>query len=256
MNVTLITGASGGIGKAMATLWASNGHNLLLVARTLEVLEVLKTELEAEFNVQVWVYGQDLTDPTGPDNLFTFAREHSLTVDYLVNNAGFGLYGNFYEQEFEKLHAMMQLNMHALTKLTHLFLPAMVAAKQGTILNVASTAGFLPGPLQAVYFATKAYVLSLSEAIAEEVQSSGVQVTALCPGPVATEFASTANMQDSNMFKNAQSAEAVAKQAYYGTKNKKRVIITQPLLSVLLRAVLPFVPRSLRANMVKKMQQK
>lgn len=255
MNVTLITGASGGIGKAMATLWAKNGHNLLLVARNLDALHTVKDALEAEHGVSVWVYGQDLTDPAGPDNLFAFTQEQGLVVDYLINNAGFGLYGNFYEQEFTKLHAMMQLNMHALTRLTHLFLPAMVAAKSGTVLNVASTAGFLPGPLQAVYFATKAYVLSLSEAIAEEVKQHNVQVTALCPGPVATEFATAANMKDADMFKHAQSPQSVAKQAYYGALNKKRVIITQSTLSFLLRVVLPLVPRSLRAKMVKKMQQ-
>lgn len=150
---------------------------------------------------------------------------------------------------------MIQLNISALTELTHLFVPTMVAAKTGTITNMASTAGFLPGPLQAVYFATKAYVLSLSEALAEELQPYGIQVTVVCPGPVATEFAAAANMAGATMFKNAQSPQAVAALAYKAAKNGKRVVITQTLLAFTLRFLLPFIPRTVRATMVKKMQQ-
>ena len=179
-----MTGASGGIGLELARLFAGDGHDLVLVARGGERLAVIARELEERHRVAVRAIPRDLSNPIAPLSLFDECGE----VDFLVNNAGFGHRGSFADEDPAILSEMLQVNVAALTQLTRMFLPAMVDRGSGRILNVASTAAFQPGPLMAVYYASKAYVLSFSEAIRAELDETGVSVTTLCPGPTRTAF--------------------------------------------------------------------
>jgi short-subunit dehydrogenase len=221
---TLITGASAGIGMELAAVFARHGHDLVLVARSGERLRALAGDLEKAHPISARVIEKDLALASAPDEV---ARElQELDVDVLVNNAGFGLYGPFVESELPKQLEMVQLNVATLTHLTGLFLPPMVRRGRGRVLNVASTAAFQPGPLMAVYYATKAYVLSFSEALDEELRGSGVHVTALCPGATETGFASRADLETSRLFEAvAMDARSVAETGYRGLMAGKRVVI-------------------------------
>ncbi|GAA5440743.1 hypothetical protein Dcae01_02263 [Deinococcus caeni] len=187
-STALITGASSGIGESLARQLAAHGAHLILVARTEDRLHALAAELGARYRVQVHVLPADLNRPGAAAELHAAVQARGLNVDILVNNAGLGGYGEFSAQPPAEIDRMIAVNIGALTGLTRAFLPDMLARGRGRVLNVASTAAFQPGPLMAVYYATKAYVLSFSEAVAEEVAGSGVFVTALCPGPVQTGF--------------------------------------------------------------------
>src|SRR6201986_3308991 len=182
----LITGASGGIGLELARLFAADGHDLVLVARSAGKLSSLAEELAGRHNVGVRVIPADLAGAEAPGDIFDELRRDGVSVDALVNNAGVGSYGLFAETDLRTELDLLQINVVALTHLTKLFLPAMIARRRGYVMNVASTAAFQPGPLMAVYYASKAYVLSLSEALAAELKRTGVRVTALCPGPTNT----------------------------------------------------------------------
>src|SRR6516164_5578292 len=211
MSTVLITGASGGIGNEFAKLFARHGHNLILVARSGDKLAQIAPELQVH-GVKVTYFALDLTAPTAAKSLFDQVQSAALSVDILVNNAGFGALGEFAQMSNEEILGQIQLNIIALTELTRLFLPAMIARRSGRIMNVASTAGFQPGPLMAVYYATKAYVISFSEAVANEVRDSGVTVTCFCPGPTHTGFAKRAGNDKSRLFKQlgAMNVEKVA----------------------------------------------
>lgn len=198
MNV-LITGASGGIGYELARLFARDHHNLILVARSGDKLAQVATELRG-MGVTVTTVPLDLASPTAPKFLFDQLQDEKVTVDILINNAGFGAFGEFAQMSNEDIFGQIQLNIVALTELTRLFLPAMLARHSGRIMNVASTAGFQPGPLMAVYYATKAYVISFTEAIANEVRRTGVTVTCFCPGATHTGFAARAGNEKSRLF--------------------------------------------------------
>jgi uncharacterized protein len=211
-ETVLITGASSGIGLELAKCFAADGSRLILVARNGSALESLAEELRQNHKIEVQVFTADLALPETPNRVFAQLQEAGLKVDVLVNNAGFGAQGPFAQLPLERQLSMLQVNITALTHLTRLFLPGMIERRRGGVLNVSSTAAFQPGPLMAVYYATKAYVLSFSEAIAEEVRETGLTVTAFCPGPTHTNFTAAANMQNSNLFKlGAMSAEAVAR---------------------------------------------
>ena len=251
----LITGASSGIGKALAHEHARRGRDLVVVARRAAELESLAAELRERYGTQVRVYPADLTAPGARRQLYDELMREGITVEYLLNNAGFGARGNFHEQDFATLDGMIELNIAAVTELTHLFLPGMVARRRGRILNVSSTAGFMPGPLQAVYFATKAYVNSFTQGVATEVADSGVTLTALCPGAVRTEFAETAGMADSKLFERAKSPEYTARRGYAAMEAGKREVITEPQLLLAIKGLLPFVPSRLVSKLVKKLQQ-
>ncbi len=189
MNKTvLITGASSGIGLELAKIFAREGYQLVIIARREERLVELKHELEEKYNVQVTCFVCDLIEFDAANKIFQFVRDKNIRVDILVNNAGFGLGGEFAVADLTRLTEMVQVNITALMQLTRLFLPGMIERKSGKILNVGSVAGFLPGPLHAIYFATKSFVISFSEAIAYELKDKNVTVTVLCPGPVKTEF--------------------------------------------------------------------
>lgn len=253
-NVALITGASSGIGMELAKIHASYGRDLILVARREVELEKLKSELEIQYSVQIEVIPTDLMKLNAAKELFQKVKEKNIQVDYLINNAGLGGYGKFHNRDLKKELEMIQLNVIVLTELTHLFLPEMIKRKSGKILNVASTAGFMPGPLQTVYFATKAYVVSFTQGVAQEVCKEGVTLTALCPGPVHTGFEKEAGMAGSGLFKNATTASSTAKKGYKAMEKGKLIIISNAPLKFLLNWVLPLMPRRFILRMVEKMQ--
>jgi short-subunit dehydrogenase len=199
--LALVTGASGGIGADIAALLSKRGFDLILVARSREKLAALAEKLEKEDGGHVTVLTADLTDPTAPEAIAKFVREKELTVEVLVNNAGLGSYGPFASVDAKTDLGLIALNVTSLTHLSKLFLPGMLERKKGRIMNVGSTAGFVPGPLMAVYYATKAYVLSLSVAMANEVEGTGVTVTCLCPGATRTAFDTTAGNDKTGLFK-------------------------------------------------------
>lgn len=198
----LITGASSGIGEALAHELAGRGASVILVARSTDKLEQLAQQLRQQYSVQATVISADLSQSHAAKALAAEVARRGLTVDILVNNAGLGAFGEFWELEEAQIEQMLAVNITALTELSRAFLPAMVERKRGRVLNVASTAAFLPGPLMSVYYASKAYVLSLSEGLNEELRGSGVYVTALCPGPVHTGFQAVANLEGSQMMRN------------------------------------------------------
>jgi len=225
-QTVLITGASGGIGEELAKCFAQDGYRLILVARTTERLVALADTLQQRYGVSVKTISQDLAAPMAADELAAALQRESLAVDVLVNNAGFAIHGFFAESSLSEQLEMIQLNVLTLTHLTRLLLPAMLERQQGRILNVASTAAFQPGPLMAVYYATKAYVLSFSEALAEEVRGTGVSVTALCPGLTKTGFQRRAGLQGVRMVRGSMmDAATVARIGYRGLLRGKRVVI-------------------------------
>lgn len=244
MNTTaLITGASSGIGKELAHIHAERGGDLVIVARNNEALLALKQELETAHGISVFVIVADLSEANAAaDICATLEREH-IVVEYLINNAGIGGHGAFQERKAEEDSAMIALNCQALTELTHGILPGMMKRKHGKILNLASTAAYVPGPLQAVYYATKAYVLSLSEALAEELEGTHVTVTALCPGPVKTGFATASKSEDLFAFKHGTDARVVAKRGYDAMMKGKRIVFDKYRYFFVLRFLVPLLPR-------------
>lgn len=227
MATVLITGASGGIGYEFAKLFARDHHNLILVARSGDKLADVANELQT-LGVIVHTFPLDLSAPTAPKFLFDQVQTQGLAVDILINNAGFGAFGEFARMSNDEIFGQIQLNITALTELTRLFLPAMLARRSGRIMNVASTAGFQPGPLMAVYYATKAYVISFSEAIANEVRQSGVTVTCFCPGATHTGFAKRAGNDKSRLFKQlgAMNVEKVALDGYRAVMEGRTLAIS------------------------------
>jgi hypothetical protein len=227
MSTVLITGASGGIGYELAKLFAHDHHNLVLVARSGDKLAQVANELQS-LGVTVRTYSLDLTQPPAPKFLFDQLQSEGLAIDVLINNAGFGAFGEFAQMSNEEIFGQIQLNIISLTELTRLFLPAMLARRSGRIMNVASTAGFQPGPLMAVYYATKAYVISFTEALANEVRNSGVTVTCFCPGATHTGFAKRAGNDKSRVFKQlgAMNVERVALDGYRAVMERRTLAIS------------------------------
>jgi short-subunit dehydrogenase len=225
--VALITGASRGIGFELAKECARNGHDVVLVARRQDALEAAAGMIEGKYDVRATVIPADLGDPDAPPELYAATLAQGIPVGILINNAGFGLGGEFLETNLQREIEMIQVNVVAVTQLTKLFAPAMVKQRSGHIMNVASTASFQPGPLMSVYYATKAYVLSFSEAIAEEMRKTGVTVTALCPGATATDFADTAEVSNTRLFQKlgVASADVVARAGYRAMMRGQRVAI-------------------------------
>lgn len=247
----LITGASSGIGRELATCFARDGADLVLVARSSERLAAAARELQAAHRVSVRVLPFDLSDPAAPEMIARTLRQDNVLVDTLVNNAGFGTHGPFSESDWASERGLIQVNMTALTHLTRLFLPDMVKRRSGKILNVASLAAFQPGPLMAVYYASKAYTLSFSEALAEEVRGTGVTVTALCPGYVPTGFQARAGIArpPSTTISEVLDARTVAEAGYRALQRGEPVVIpgVRNQLSVL---AVRWAPRSLVRRLV------
>ena len=252
----LITGASSGIGYELSKIFARENYNLTLVDINLDKLHEVSEELKRDFHVEVTVIQLDLSEITAADNLYNQVINKSIQINVLVNNAGFGMYGNFVDSDPDTETKMMQLNMITLTRLTKLFVKDMVKRGEGRILNIASTAAFQPGPLMAVYFATKSYVLSFSEAVFRELKGTGVVVTTLCPGPTKTKFALTAGADKSNLFSNARvlDAKMVAELGYHGLMKGKRLIIAG-LINKFLVQLLRITPRSITLEILKYLQR-
>ena len=222
----LITGASSGIGRALARLFAQDGHALVLVARRGSVLEDLAAELSRDHSVTVRVMPIDLAEPDAAMRLVADLQSAGVVVDVLVNNAGFGMQGAFAALPVDRQLQMIHLNVTALTALTRLLLPSMLERNRGGVLNIGSTAGFQPGPFMAVYYATKAYVVSFSEALADELSGSGLRISCLAPGPTATAFAAEAGAADSRLFRGeTMTVEEVARIGYDGWRQGKFLVI-------------------------------
>ena len=252
----LITGASSGIGEELARVFAREGWNLIIVARRIDRLNDLANELTAKFNIEAIPLQSDLSDSNHVNELYQTIIQKDIKIEVLVNNAGFGANGAFREIDMQKQENMINLNILALTKLTHLLLPGMVSRGKGAVLNIASTAAFQPGPFMAVYYASKAYVLSFSEAINNELKGTGVSCTALCPGPTQSEFQEKADVGDKPLFKmkTLATSKEVAEYAYKAMINKKSVAI-YGLLNKIGVQLLRFTPRNIVVNIVRKLQE-
>ncbi|MBC8043612.1 MAG: SDR family oxidoreductase [Rhizobacter sp.] len=241
---TLITGASSGIGKTFAEELASRKKNLILTARSEEKLNVLAASLESAHGISVKVCLSDLSSAGGARRVFEFCKANELNVEAVINNAGVGLTGKFASQPLEPLERIMQLNMISVVNLTHLFLPQMLARKSGKILNVASTAAFQGVPDFAVYAATKAFVLSFTEALHEELSDTGVSATVICPGPTATAFFETAHFGTGRSFTGVEKVEDVVRSGLAAMEKGKSLKITAGLNRTLTFAS-RFLPRKL-----------
>jgi len=255
-RTVLITGASSGIGLELAHLFANDGYRLVLVARSRGALRELGDELQARHSVQVRISPKDLAHPAAPVELYQELQEAGIVLDVLVNNAGFGGSGSFLNTDWTNEAEMIQVNITAVTHLTKLFLPQ-IRAREGKLLNVASLAAFLPGPFMAVYYASKAYVLSFTEALAEELSGTGTTVTCLCPGPVATGFQKRAGTESNQMMKSPLLVEvrAVARAGYEGMKQGKRLVVPGWKNAVLVQG-LRGSPRRMVTKIVSRMHEK
>jgi len=255
-KTALITGASGGIGYELALLFARDGFDCILVARSHERLNALAARLESEFRVKTLVLPKDLSNPSAVDAIYEEVSAASMPVDVLVNNAGFPVFGLFSETDLDTELEMLQVNVMALTQLTKLFLRGMLERRYGRILNLASTAAFEPGPLMAVYYASKAYVLSFSEALANELSGTGVTVTILAPGPTRTGFQKRGQLEDSRLVQGQiADAQSVALAGYRGLMAGKTIVIpgfTNKLIPWIVR----ISPRRVVTRVVRRMQER
>ena len=255
-KTALITGASSGIGYELAVLFAADGFDCILVARSHGKLQELAARLEGEHRVKTLVLAKDLSKPSAVDEIYEEVSAASMEVDVLVNNAGFPVYGLFVETDLAAELEMLQVNVVALTALTKLFLKGMIERRNGRILNLASTAAFEPGPLMAVYYASKAYVLSFSEALANDLHGTGVTVTALAPGPTRTGFQKRGALEDSRLVQGQiAGARSVAQAGYRGMMAGKTVMIpgfTNKLVPWIVRVS----PRGMLTRVVRRMQDR
>jgi uncharacterized protein len=257
MPTALITGATSGIGLELASLAAQDRHDLVLVARQRDRLESVGRGLAEEYGVRVSVLPKDLSDPSTPAEIGRDLAARGIAVDVLVNNAGFGVYGLFAETAIDRELEMIQVNVAAPTHLTKLILQGMRERRRGWILNVASTASFQPGPFMAVYYASKAYMLSFSEALSSECAGTGISVTALCPGPTRTEFESRAGSPPEITVRKkgfVMSASDVAREGWAGMKAGKRIVIPGLANRLLVQAE-RVTPRSLVTAMSRRIRE-
>ncbi len=254
-KTALITGASSGIGLELAHLFARDGYRLVLVARNRGALRELGDDLQSRYSVTVRISPKDLAHPAAPTELYQELQEAGIVLDVLVNNAGFGGGGAFFDTEWNNEAEMMQVNMVALTHLTKLFLPQ-IRAREGKVLNVASVAAFVAGPFMAVYYASKAYVLHFTEALAEELRDTGVTVTCLCPGPVKTNFQKRAHVGDTKLATSPLLVDVreVARVGYEGMKQGKRLVIPG-WKNRLMVEMLRLSPREMVTKVARKMQK-
>jgi len=255
-NTALITGASGGIGLELARIHAQKGGDLILVARSEAKLNALAAELSAQHGISVTVIVEDLGQPESAQRIFDQTEKLGLQVDILINNAGFGGHGLFHDRSLQAEQQMMQVNMVSLTNLTHHYAQGMVTRRQGKILNISSVASFMPGPLQAVYYASKAFVTSFTQAIAQEMAEFNVTATALCPGAVATGFVSAGNLEGVDIFKNAKTAHSVAQCGYTAMEQGELVAFNEAGLKFALNWITPLLPRKTVLQVSRKAMEK
>ncbi len=256
-KTVLITGASSGIGFELARVFAKNGFRLILVSKNKDRLQNAAKKLKSEFkSTPIIAIPKDLSKPNSPKELFFECRKRKIHVDVLVNDAGYGLLGKFHELPLKDQLEMVQVNIASLTSLTYLFLPEMIRKKDGKILNLASTASFQPGPLMAVYYASKAYVLSFSQAIANELEGSGVSVTALCPGPTKTNFQKRAGASHAKVFSGLLSSpEIVAQRGFDGLIENAPVVFVDSRSAILAKLAV-IMPRKTVVKYVRGIQEK
>src|SRR2546426_1505292 len=254
-KTALITGASGGIGYELALLLARDGFDCILVARSRDKLDELAARLESEFRVKTLVVARDLSKPSAVDEIYEEVSAASLNVDVLVNNAGFPVFGLFAQTDLQLELEMLQVNVVALTALTKLFLRGMVERRAGRILNLASTAAFEPGPLRAVYYAPKAYVLSFSEALANELSGTGVTVTALAPGATETGFSAHAGSEQSRLFRGATMDARTVAQAGYAAMLQGKPLVIPGLRNKLLAFGVRLAPRRVVTQIARRLQE-
>ena len=243
-ETVLVTGASSGIGLELAKCFAADKSNLILVARNLAALENLATELRGEHKISVEVIGADLAQPESPQRIFDPLKGSGATVDVLVNNAGFGLHGAFAELPLERQLEIIQVNNLALVALTGLFLPGMIGRRRGGILNVGSVAGFLPGPCMAIYYASKAFVQSFSEALHEELRGTGVSVTNLCPGPTESNFSTVARSYQTRELQAAKMSAAEVAAAGHRAFRANRCLCVPGIKNGILVQLAKILPRA------------
>ncbi|NPV89882.1 MAG: SDR family oxidoreductase [Firmicutes bacterium] len=256
-KTALITGASGGIGYELAKLFAKDEYDLVLVARNVSRLNEIKYDFVKEHHIDVTVIPKDLSIPSAAEEIYSEIDNRNIVVDVLVNNAGVADFNEFHNAEWERQDRMIQIHVASLTHLTKLFLDRAVRRKTGRILNVASTAAFCPGPLMAVYYATKAYILSFSEAIAFELKGTGITVTTLCPGPTQTGIVEASSLQDSKLFKSLPVADAksVADYGYKALMRGKKIAVPG-LVNKLIVFSGRLSPRNLITYSVSKIQKR
>jgi len=255
MATALITGASNGIGLELAKVHASKGGDLVLVARNKSKLVELKAELENKYKVKVYTIGKDLSVNNSAQEVYEETTKQNIQIDYLINNAGFGDFGMFVDSDWSKELQMINLNITTLTQFTKLYLKDMVKRRNGKIMNVASTAAFQPGPIMAVYFATKAYVLSFSEAVDNEVRDKGVTITALCPGATESGFQAAAAMEESNLVKGKKLPTSKEVAVYgYAEMMKGKTVAIHGLMNWILANSVRFTPRSIVVMIARKLQ--
>jgi uncharacterized protein len=253
-QTALITGASSGIGLHLAHEFAKHGHPLVLVAPVEAELREVAEQIRAEIGVESIVIAKDLEEPNAPQEIFDQLQTAGVPVEILVNNAGHGQHGHFWEISLEKDLSMMRLNMEATLRMMKLFLPPMLQRKSGRILNNASVGGFEPGPMLAVYHATKAFVLSLTEALTVELENTGVTATALCPGPTDTDFFPKADMMATRAFQQAMAPQDVAKAGYAGLMKGDPVVVPGAMNKALVFAR-RFMTEHTQAKMTAKMTE-
>lgn len=254
-KTALITGASSGFGLRFAEIFAQDGYNLVIVARSTDRLNAIKKQLEGHCGVEVTVITKDLSCPSAAREIFDYTQSRGIDIDVLVNNAGFGILGDFAPSQLEKQQQLINLNVLTLVSLTHLYLPYMLSQRHGRILNVASIAAFAPGPGMATYYASKAFVLNFSDALATELKGSGVTVTALCPGPVNTGFADRAGFRHNAFFngKNDGKSYKVSRYGYEMMKKGKSVAVPGAVCKAGVIAA-RLAPRQLTKNIIYRVQ--
>ncbi len=253
MKIVLITGATSGIGYELAKVFARNNYNLILTGRNEQRLNEIRNEF-TNYKISIHTFSCDLSKQNSVSELFYLINKSNLEIDILINNAGFGLLGPFNEVDLQSQLDMIQVNITSLVELTHLIIPSMIKRKSGKIMNVASTAAFQPGPYMAIYYATKSFVLSFSEALHYELKDYGISVSTLCPGPTKTDFQRRARMENINLERSKllpyMSAEKVAEIGYKGLMKGKRVIIPG-MMNKIGTIIVKFVPKKIVLNVIK-----
>ncbi|MBX7044695.1 MAG: SDR family oxidoreductase [Ignavibacteria bacterium] len=256
MNIALITGASSGIGLEFARIFARNKCDVVLVARSEEKLTALADELKKTHGVKVKVIAKDLADKNAPSEIKAELDAEKIEIEYLINNAGFGGYGLYYETDWKKENDMIQVNVTALAELSKIFVKEMVKRNSGRILNVASTAAFQPGPLMSVYYAGKAFVLSLSEAMAYELKDTKVTVTCLCPGPTKSNFQNAANINESGLVKGRKIPSSYDVALFgYNEMMKGKYVAIEGFMNKFMAFCVRFMPRKMVLATVYKIQR-